>query len=41
MAGLPDGMELPRGLDDVDAVFMTQLLQARGVIEASNAVSSM
>jgi hypothetical protein len=41
MNELPGGMELPRGLDDVDTVFMTQLLQARGVIDASNAVTSM
>ncbi len=41
MHALPVGMELPRGLDDVDAGFMTALLRARGVIESSNEIVSM
>ena len=41
MHTLPVGMELPRGLDDVDAAFMTALLRARGVIESSNEIVSM
>jgi hypothetical protein len=41
MHALPVGMELPRGLDDVDAAFMTGLLRARGIIESSNEIVSM
>lgn len=37
---IPNGMNLPRNLDDVDASFMTALLQARGVIGADNHVVS-
>ena len=40
MYDLPVGMELPRALDEVDAEFMTKLLQARGVIAATNSVVS-
>jgi hypothetical protein len=38
MYDLPEGMELPRSLDDVDAKFMTRLLRARGVIAETNSV---
>ena len=41
MHALPNGLELPRGLDDIDADFMTTLLRARDVIEPSNAVVSL
>ena len=41
MHSLPGHMDLPRGLDDVNAVFMTELLRARGVIDATNHVVSM
>lgn len=40
MYDLPAGMELPRGLDEVDAEFMTDLLRARGLIAATNSVVS-
>jgi len=40
MYDLPVGMELPRALDEVDAEFMTKLLQARGVIAGTNSVVS-
>jgi len=38
MYGVPDGMTLPRALDDVDAEFMTRLLRARAVISPTNSV---
>ena len=41
MADQPtSGFALPRGLDDVDAAFMTQVLRASGAISGSNAVLS-
>ena len=39
MLKIPDGMSLPRNLDDVNAEFMTKLLQARGVIASDNHVT--
>lgn len=41
MQSLPEDLELPRGLEDVDRAFMTGLLRARGVIEDTNEVVSM
>jgi hypothetical protein len=41
MGDLAAAIELPGGLDDVDAEFMTNLLRARGVLAGSNAVTSM
>jgi hypothetical protein len=38
MLKIPAGMILPKTLDDVDAPFMTALLRARGVLDASNHV---
>lgn len=40
MAGGQDGFALPRGLDDIDAAFMTQVLRRSGAISATNAVVS-
>jgi hypothetical protein len=37
---IPNGLALPRTLDDVDAAFMTGLLQARGILDADNRVVS-
>jgi len=38
MLKIPAGMTLPKTLEDVDASFMTALLRARGVLDASNHV---
>ena len=38
MYDLPAGMQLPRGLDEIDAAFMTDLLRARGAISSTNSV---
>ena len=35
----PVGMSLPRNLDDIDADFLTRLLQARGELGADNRVT--
>lgn len=40
MADVLNGLELPRGLDDVDAAFMTKVLRQSGVIAATNEVVS-
>jgi hypothetical protein len=40
MLRIPEGMTLPRTLDDVDAAFMTSLLRSRGVIDEENHVVS-
>ncbi len=35
---IPAGMTLPRTLEDVNAAFMTELLHARGILDADNHV---
>ena len=40
MADMLQGLELPRGLHDVDAAFMTEVLRQSGVIAATNEVVS-
>ncbi|MEK9820322.1 MAG: hypothetical protein VW443_12135, partial [Pseudomonadales bacterium] len=40
MVKIPNGMQLPRKLDDIDARFMTQLLRARGLIGEDNEVTA-
>ena len=40
MAEMLNGLELPRGLDDVDAAFMTEVMRQSGVIAATNEVVS-
>ncbi len=40
MADLYPGLELPKGLDDIDAAFMTKVLRHSGAIAATNAVVS-
>jgi hypothetical protein len=40
MADGPDGIVLPRGLDDIDAAFMTQVLRNSGAISSTNEVVS-
>ena len=37
---MPEQITLPRSLDEIDAAFMTRVLRGRGVISASNEVSS-
>jgi hypothetical protein len=41
MTMIPSGLSLPRNLDDIDASFMTTLLQNRGLISSTNEVVSM
>ena len=40
MIKIPEGMQLPRTLDDVNAAFMTGLLRGRGLLSADNEVTS-
>lgn len=38
---IPEGMSLPNRLSDINPEFLTQLLQARGLLEPDNAVASV
>ncbi len=40
MIKIPEGIQLPRTLDDVNAAFMTGLLRGRGLLSADNEVTS-
>ena len=40
MSNLYSGLVLPRGLDDIDAAFMTRVLRHSGVLAATNEVVS-